>query len=131
MKMKTLLALILLVPTLSFAQDTFEMSSRVVMRSESFKPIIRTLELSHLTSPDSFDGKYFKVVKGKRIISEVTSGRARCELPSNFAECDIETVKQPALGVPIICMNSFKHILLIFIVRQNGPHLQTFVETRR
>lgn len=63
--MKTLLALILLVPTLSFAQDTFEMSSRVVMRSESFKPIIRTLELSHLTSPDSFDGKYFKVVKGK------------------------------------------------------------------
>lgn len=62
--MKTLLLLTLLVPTLTFAQVT-ERTFEAMTRTEDNKPVVGDVVLTDLISNDSFDGEYFKIVKGK------------------------------------------------------------------
>ncbi len=62
--MKTLLFLTLLVPTLTFAQVT-ERTFEAMTRTEDNKPVVGDVVLTDLISNDSFDGEYFKIVKGK------------------------------------------------------------------
>lgn len=59
--MKTFLLLIILTITQSALARKFV----VVERSENNKQIYQSVELQDLESSDSFDGKYFKIVKGK------------------------------------------------------------------
>ena len=59
--MKTFLLLIILTITQSALARKFV----VVERSENNKQIYQSVELQDLESTDSFDGKYFKIVKGK------------------------------------------------------------------
>lgn len=62
--MKTLIALALLVPSFSFAQVT-ERSFEALVRNDNERPEIEQVVLKDLTSNDSFDGEYFKIVQGK------------------------------------------------------------------
>lgn len=63
--MKTLLlSLTLLVPSLTFAQVT-ERTFEAMTRTEDNKPVVGDVVLTDLISNDSFDGEYFKIVKGK------------------------------------------------------------------
>lgn len=61
--MKTkLLLLLTLIPLVSFAkEETFD----AVVRTDSNKAVIEKVKLEDLLSENSFDGKYFKIVKGK------------------------------------------------------------------
>src|SRR5690606_27017830 len=60
--MKTLLVIVLLlVASLSAWSREFE----VVERSEANKQIFKKVKLTNLVSHDSFDGEYFKIVRGK------------------------------------------------------------------
>jgi hypothetical protein len=61
--MKTTLFALLLLPTLSFAQGTKTFSA--VVRAEKNVPVVTDVILTDLESESSFDGKYFKIVKGK------------------------------------------------------------------
>ena len=61
--MKKFLLALMMIPSLSFAQTV--VSARAVIRDAGFNANIRTVELTHLTSPTSFDGEFFKIVKGK------------------------------------------------------------------
>lgn len=62
--MKTLLAALVLLPSLSFAQIS-ERSFEALVRNDNKKPDIEEVVLTDLISNDSFDGSYFKIVKGK------------------------------------------------------------------
>lgn len=57
-----LLALVLILPTLGF---TSEKSMHALVRTEKGKPITDQVVLTNLVSDDSFDGEFFKIVKGK------------------------------------------------------------------
>lgn len=51
-----------------FSKTTFSAPApqfEVVLRNNKFKPIIEKVSLDDLVSENSFDGKYFKIVKGK------------------------------------------------------------------
>lgn len=63
--MKIFLLLSLILPLAASAQEFISDSARVVVRSPNFKARIATLELPYLTSVDRFEGKFFKIVKGK------------------------------------------------------------------
>lgn len=59
--MKTLLAIVLLIPSLSFAKS----EHLVLLRNDSKDPVIEKVELADLISEEAYDGEYFKIVKGK------------------------------------------------------------------
>jgi len=60
MKNKFLLLLVF-IPFSAFSQGTFD----AVVRTDSNKAVVEKVLLEDLISEDSFDGKYFKIVKGK------------------------------------------------------------------
>jgi hypothetical protein len=62
--MKTLLIFVLLLPTLAFSQVT-ERSFEALIRNDSEKPVVGKVVLTNLVSHDSFEGEFFKIVKGK------------------------------------------------------------------
>jgi hypothetical protein len=62
--MKTLLFFVLLISSFSFAQVT-ERTFEALVRNDSKRPDIGPVVLLDLISNDSFDGEYFKIVKGK------------------------------------------------------------------
>lgn len=62
--MKTLILIALLLPNLSFSQVT-ERTFEALVRNDNKKPEMDQVVLTDLVSNDSFDGEYFKVVKGK------------------------------------------------------------------
>ena len=57
------LILMLLWPAVSWADGKIE--EQVLDRDSSFKPILREVVLQDLVTDQAFDGKYFKIVKGK------------------------------------------------------------------
>ncbi len=61
--MKTLLTFFLLGFTLE-AQAS-DIMKRAVVRDDNFNAVINDVKLDNLTSDDAFEGKYFKIVKGK------------------------------------------------------------------
>lgn len=64
--MKTILLLILaLSSAAALAQDTFSITSNVVVRDQDFKPQIRPMKLDRLLNPERFEGLHFKIVVGK------------------------------------------------------------------
>lgn len=62
--MKILIALFIYLPLFSVAQVT-ERTFEVLVRNDSKKPLIQNVVLKNLESNDSFDGEFFKIVKGK------------------------------------------------------------------
>ena len=62
--MKALLFITLVLPVLAFSQVT-ERTFEALVRNDSKKPEIEEVVLSDLISHDSFEGEYFKIVKGK------------------------------------------------------------------
>ena len=62
--MKTLLTALLLSMILGNAH-AYEISKRAVIRDEDFKAIIDEVKLTDLTRDDAYEGKFFKIVKGK------------------------------------------------------------------
>lgn len=62
--MKNLIAALILLPLVSFAQVS-ERSFSALVRNDSKKPYIEEVVLTDLVSNDSFDGAHFKIVKGK------------------------------------------------------------------
>lgn len=61
--MKTLfLSLILALPSISFA---LERDVHALIRNDDNKPVTGMVTLTNLVSADSFDGEFFKIVKGK------------------------------------------------------------------
>lgn len=57
-----ILGLLLLLPGLAHALDR---DLEALIRSEDNRPITGTVKLTNLVSADSFDGEFFKIVKGK------------------------------------------------------------------
>jgi len=62
MNLRILLVAIFSFPIFSHA---LEVSQEALIRDDNFKPIITKVILQDLTAADQFDGKYFKIVKGK------------------------------------------------------------------
>jgi hypothetical protein len=63
--MKTLLVALLLVTSSVVTAATYEREFRVQARTDKNRPVLRNVTLVDLTSPDSFDGEHFKIVRGK------------------------------------------------------------------
>lgn len=63
--MKIFLLLTFIFSTSAIAQMTFEHKSFAVVRKSNGKSQVQSVTLTHLISNQSFDGLYFKVVKGK------------------------------------------------------------------
>jgi hypothetical protein len=64
---------IFLISLQAFSQATYELNAIAVVRNKNFKAKETKVVLTHLFSKDSFDGKYFKIVKGKEEIAISTS----------------------------------------------------------
>ncbi len=62
--MKNLLLFTLLLPLTALAQVS-ERTFEALVRNDSERPEVRPVVLPNLVSNDSFDGEYFKIVKGK------------------------------------------------------------------
>lgn len=63
--MKTKLFLITCLLTNLTMANAFEHRAEVVTRNEKNKPLVEVVVLTDLVSNESFDGEYFKIVKGK------------------------------------------------------------------
>lgn len=61
--MKNLIILAFLIPSVSFS--AVERNFEVLLRNDIKRPDIEKVKLPDLVSEESFDGKYFKIVKGK------------------------------------------------------------------
>ncbi len=62
--MKNLILFVFIFSTQVFSQVT-ERSFEALVRNDNKKPVIEEVTLTDLISNDSFDGEYFKIVKGK------------------------------------------------------------------
>lgn len=62
--MKTLILFALLIPTVTFAKAD-NLLFDVLTRNDNEKPLVEKVKLPDLVSDESFDGKYFRIVKGK------------------------------------------------------------------
>lgn len=62
--MKKIILFVLFISTQVLSQVT-ERSFEALVRNDNKKPLIEDVVLSNLISNDSFDGEYFKIVKGK------------------------------------------------------------------
>ena len=60
---KKLTLVLLALPSFNFASA--QVVETVLVRGNKFKPVLTEVELPNLISSTSFDGKYFKIVKGK------------------------------------------------------------------
>jgi hypothetical protein len=62
--MKLILLLTLFIPSIGLSQVT-QRSFEALVRNDRNRPSVEEVVLSHLISHDSFDGEFFKIVKGK------------------------------------------------------------------
>ena len=62
--MKNFILFVLIFSTQAFSQVT-ERSFEALVRNDNKKPVLEEVTLTDLISNDSFDGEYFKIVKGK------------------------------------------------------------------
>ena len=62
--MKNILAIMFLLLQFSYV-NAAEIKKRAIVRDENFNANIEEIELKNLTSSDSYEGKYFKIVNGK------------------------------------------------------------------